>query len=148
MWADFFKPLLEEFKNSDDYDEKTYNEAYTLLYEAIYRTGDPHSFRCVWVWIRTRVRFWELVPTWEIRRIAKDTEFFFDKIKEFRNKLINHYGLSTEDTEQLNIYSESQLKKYEGYRDEQIAFLTEWADAENDVEFKLKDSEEGEDPAY
>lgn len=74
MWFDFLVPLLEAYEKSDDYNKNVHEKAFRGLEDAVYATGKPHSFRCEYLWICTRVRYFEIVPTWEITRVARDTE--------------------------------------------------------------------------
>lgn len=80
MWNDFALALLKEYKNHESYNEQVYTEVYEVTKDAIYRTGKPHSFRCEFKWLMTRVRYFELIPNWEIERVKDDTEKYFAEI--------------------------------------------------------------------
>lgn len=128
MWLEFAKPILDQYKKHSSYKEDVYAAAEKDLYESIYATGAPHSFRCIYIWIRTRVRYFEIVPKWEIERIADDVRIEWDKIEAFRNELINDYGV-----EPTGIYSEEKLAEMRGYAEEEIAFLRLWAAGDDEV---------------
>ena len=81
MWYGFFEPLLEAYKASDAYDVDTYNSAFNDVWESVMALGEPHSFRCEFIWIITRVRYFEIIPTWELQRIHDDTQTHWDDIK-------------------------------------------------------------------
>lgn len=122
MWELFFLPIVQAYKRLPQYDEDVYNSAYKVFHEATYQTGEPHSFRCVFIWLRTRVRYFEIIPTWEIERIADNTRDYFIKIEEFRTELTTKYNVPA-----TGIYSEEKLQDMRLLRDEQIAFLRAWA---------------------
>jgi hypothetical protein len=66
MWEKFFKPLLGAYKHHPDFSQDLYDEVYLSIYDSTHALGGPHSFRCEFIWLRTRVRYFELLPTWEI----------------------------------------------------------------------------------
>jgi hypothetical protein len=128
MWLEFAKPLLEQYKKHSSYNEDTYAAAEKDLFESIYATGAPHSFRCVYIWIRTRVRYFEIVPTWEIERISRDVQTYWNQIEDFRNALVNEWGV-----EATGIYSDEKLAEMKQYAEEEKAFLILWAAGDDAV---------------
>jgi hypothetical protein len=105
MWFDFFLPILQEYENQPHFNQDIYDRAYKNLIESVYELGAPHSFRCEFIWIRTRVRYFEIIPTWEIERVRDDTIREFNKIVEFRNAIVAEpYNIPAE-----GIYSEEHM---------------------------------------
>jgi len=93
MWKEFFYPLLKEFKDHKDFTQEKYDSAYELIKNEVWNTGKAHSFRCEWKFIKDRVRYYELLPTWEIKRIHEDAESEFTKIVEFRQELLKDHSV-------------------------------------------------------
>lgn len=122
MWTKFLLPLVTAYKKRADFDQALYDESYQVFIDATYKTGEPHSFRCTYIWIRTRVRYFEIIPTWELSRIAEDTEKYFMNIENFREELLTKYGV-----EATGLYSEEKLNEMRAYKDEQVKFLRAWA---------------------
>lgn len=65
MWFKFFLPIVEEYGKLTDKKEN-YETKHELLKDMVYNTGHPHSFRCEFVFLRTRVRYFEIIPNWEL----------------------------------------------------------------------------------
>jgi hypothetical protein len=66
MWNDFFRPLIESYKDHPEYNEDLFDEIFAEVFESVWAVGKRHSFRCEFIFIRTRVRYFEIIPTWEI----------------------------------------------------------------------------------
>ena len=117
MFEDFMEPILNEVKKHVS--DSVYEEKHTLMKNVIYRTGvnkdNPHkyhSFFCLWVFVRTRVRYFELMPHWEMERIADDAEKFWQPLVDFRNELKNHPDrVWTYDSanDEYDLYSDATL---------------------------------------
>ena len=122
MWFDFFLPLLQEYENHADFDQDVYGRAYSDIKESVYELGGPHSFRCEFLWVQKRVRYFELIPTWEIERVHDDTIREFEKIVEFRNALVAEpYNVAAE-----GIYSEEHMQNMRENKNEIVQFLSNW----------------------
>jgi len=93
MWEEFLTPIIDAYHSLENHSEKNHDDSKQLLFEAVMATGKPHSFRCEFVFLRTRVRYFELIPSWELERIADDSEKYFSNIVAFRNELITGYGI-------------------------------------------------------
>jgi hypothetical protein len=143
MWEDFFKPMLAEYKEHADFNQETYDSAYKNILESIWAHGPAHSFRCEWIWMRTRVRYFEIVPTWELERIADDTQDEWDALVSFRNTLVNEHGIPAE-----GIYADDYMNKMEELKNRIIAFMNKYAKADGEIydtngelhRLKLKDT--------
>lgn len=96
MWKKFLLPLLEAYKDHPEFNKETHDEAFEILIDSVYRTGSPHSYRCEFIWVITRVRYFEIIPTWEIERVRDDTNAYFDSILQFRSTLINDHKIKPE----------------------------------------------------
>lgn len=112
MWLRFLKPLLEAYKDHPDFDQDTYDEAYQVLIDSVYSTGAPHSYRCEFIWILTRVRYFEIIPTWEIERVRDDANEYFDGIVEFRHTLVTEHHVPAEGLYSVETLDEMKAKKH------------------------------------
>jgi hypothetical protein len=128
MWEDFFQVVLDKHKEMILIDNGDWNAIHTELYNLIMVRGQPHSFRLEWVFMRTRVRYFELIPNWEIQRVHDDAETFFQEIVAFREALINDHGV-----EATGYYSEETLNEMAALKDEIKDFLNRWVHGDDSV---------------
>lgn len=128
MWKDFALKLLRAYKKSDSYDEKVYEEVFQTCHEAIYKKGHPQSIRLEFIWFLTRVRYFELIPNWEIARVRDDTNTYFAQIEEFRNTLVQQHGVKAK-----GIYSDEKLSEMQAKKAAIVDFLQNWENADDSV---------------
>lgn len=128
MWNKFLLPLLEAYKEHPSYDKETYDQAYKILIDSVYRTGSPHSYRCEFIWILTRVRYFEIIPTWEIERVRDDANSYFEGILEFRHTLVTEHKV-----EAKGIYSVQKLDEMKAKKARIVEFLDNWSRADPKV---------------
>lgn len=63
----FFQKVVEEYKEkSDEPDNDTYEEVKDLFYKRVYKHGKDESFRNEWTLFLSRVRYFEIIPKWEV----------------------------------------------------------------------------------
>jgi len=127
MWFEFAVPLLEAYEKSDGADKDLHDAVFHKLKNLIYNTGKAHSFRCEWIWILTRVRIFEIIPAWEITRVADDTNANWNSIVEFRNAMLD-YGV-----EKKGLYSDATFDEMEAKKDRIHDFLQNWAEGDDSV---------------
>jgi hypothetical protein len=128
MWKDFFRPILRAYKKSDDFDQALYDEVYEAVYSQVYGKGEFQSFRLEFQFIRTRVRYFEIIPNWEIERVRDEAEEDFKIIVDFRNKLVNELGV-----EPTGMYSDETLAEMTKKKDELKHILGAWARGSDEV---------------
>lgn len=121
MWEDFFEPLLEQYKKSENFNQATYDEVRKVVGNTVYEKGEFQSFYLEWKFIRTRVRYFELIPNWEIERVRDDVKEHFVEVEAFRNQLVNELGVSP-----TGIYSEATLNEMRDRKDKLVLFLNNW----------------------
>jgi hypothetical protein len=126
MWYEFFEPLLHDYQSSDGYDVEVHNAAFNDIWDSVMALGEPHSFRCEFIWIITRVRYFEIVPTWELQRIHDDTQDKWEEIKDHRQQLID-FGRDGD------LFSEETLIDMKRRKDNIREFLGKWINAEDEV---------------
>jgi len=128
MWYKFARPLLDAYAKTEGYDVKLHQEVHDRLKDIIWNTGKPHSFRCEFKWILTRVRYFEIIPTWEIERVRDDTNRYWTNIVNFRKELLTTYKVP--DT---GIYSQQTFNEMKDRKDRITDLLTRWAAADDSV---------------
>lgn len=128
MWTQFARPLLAAYAKTEGYDAALHQEVHDKLKDIIWNTGKPHSFRCEFKWILTRVRYFEIVPTWEIERVRDDTIKYWSEILTFRTELLTTYKVPA-----AGIYSPATLTEMTEKKDRIISLLTRWASADDSV---------------
>lgn len=128
MWHNFALPLLKQYQKSQHYDEDVHSEVFRHVKDAIFREGDYHSFKCEFKWFLNRVRYFELIPNWEINRVADDAEKYFKEITDFRTKMIEDFGV-----EATGVYAIEHVKEMEKKKDLIVDFLTRWEKADPSV---------------
>lgn len=128
IWTDFFEPRLNWYAEQEGHDASLLEEAKQTIWDSIMALGGPHSFRCEFIWLITRVRYFEIVPTWELARIKKDIQDNWDVIVANRQELLDFGNLQAE-----GIYSEETLQEFEANKDKTIQFMQDWIDAKDNV---------------
>lgn len=73
-----------------------HNLWYTKVADAMVGSGEHHSFRGEWSYLRERVRYFEIIPRWELARIKDDVGRFFEAITAFRQLRIDSHGVEDE----------------------------------------------------
>lgn len=142
MWKKVYIPLLNEYKDHDSFDEKIHADSYGKLKNAMYTIGDPHSFRCEWLFIQSRVRYFELIPTWEIERVRDDFKDHFENIVSFRKELLEkHPEVLERDRYESDYMHKKAVALYSQQKEDEMAeivkdirkFLEDWCKAKPSV---------------
>jgi len=128
MWNGFILKLLDAKR--DALGEAAVADEREELENAVINIGHPHSFRCEWLFIRTRVRFFEIIPTWELHRIHDDMENFWDSLILFRNTMKAHVDRRGDDA----LYSDELMNEMEDRKDAAREFLGDWIDPNGEDE--------------
>ena len=74
--------------------------------------------------MRTRVRYFELLPSWEMERVADDTQTFWEHLVHFRSKLVDH----PDRRGKAALYTQEEFEKHEKAKNDIIDFFNTWAD--------------------
>ena len=127
LWTDFFEPRLIWYEDNVGKDD-TFQAAYDHIWESVMALGGPHSFRCEFIWLITRVRYFEIIPTWELARIKKDIATNWDIIVANRQELLDFGNLAEE-----GIYSQETLNQFEKDKSDTEQFMQDWIDAKDNV---------------
>jgi hypothetical protein len=126
MWKDFMEPMLNAWDSLPNHDAALASQIRTDLYNLVMLEGQPHSYRLEWIFLRTRVRYFEIIPNWEIARVHDDAGTYFQEIEEFRSKLLSDFGIVADD-----LYSEETLNEMRQKKDDIRAFLKAWENHED-----------------
>lgn len=143
MFHEFLNPILDGVKalHEDDY-----HKQYTLIRKVTIETGKSkkhddnlefHSFLCEWAFMVTRVRYFELIPSWELQRIADDTDAFWGNVLEFRGKLVDHKDRRGDKS----LYTQEKVSEFEAKKNAISEFLRIWADPDRVHQLYDKDED-------
>jgi hypothetical protein len=74
------------------------------------------------------VRYFEIIPTWELQRIHDDTDRYWNNIVNFRKELITTYKVP-----QTGIYDQATLLQMTDKKDRIRDLLARWAAADDTI---------------
>lgn len=105
-----------------------YDDVYSHVRNIVLAKGGHQAFLLEWKFIKTRVRYFELIPNWEIERVRDEAGDMFPQIVELRNAMVNEHGVPA-----TGLYSEDTLAEMTQKKDDLVAFLHAWINGDDSV---------------
>lgn len=129
FFDDFLAPILLKYHMSESNDDEVYEETKEVFENCAIRVGEPESYQYEFQLIRTRIRYFELIPDWEVQRIRDDMLPAWQKILNFRQEIID-WGMAGES----KTYGQDKLDEMKEKYQECFDFMDDWANGRADAE--------------
>lgn len=136
FYETFLNQTLIAYKDSDNFDQDLYDDAKKTFEGCVYISGPTESYRYEFQLIRTRIRYFEIIPQWELARISDDMVDSWQHIVELRSNLTEW-----ERTEgDVDLFTDETFEAHKKNYSDCLHFIRKWSQGKD-----FNETEDGEE---